>query len=55
MPTKRKTPRDPNAPLKPSSAFFFYLKDQQWVVRSEMMEQDHELTSIPNSLVAKVG
>ena len=53
MPARRKTPRDPDAPIKPSSAFFFYLKEQQWVVRAEMRDQNPDLVSIPNSLVAK--
>ena len=53
MPARRKTPRDPDAPQKPSSAFFFYLKEQQWVVRAEMRDQNPDLVSIPNSLVAK--
>ena len=53
MPAKRKTPRDPDAPKKPSSAFFFYLKEQQWVVRAEMLERDPGQVSIPNSIVAK--
>ena len=53
MPAKRRTPRDPEAPQKPSSAFFFYLKEQQWVVRAEMRDQDPAQASIPNSIVAK--
>ena len=53
MPARRKIPRDPDAPQKPSSAFFFYLKEQQWVVRAEMRDQNPDLASIPNSLVAK--
>ena len=53
MPAKRKTPRDPDAPKKPSSAFFFYLKEQQWVVRAEMLDRDPGQVSIPNSTVAK--
>ena len=53
MPAKRKIPRDPAAPVKPSSAFFFYLKEQQWVVRAEMRSGAPDQASIPNNLVAK--
>ena len=53
MPKRSKIPRDPAAPQKPSSAFFFFLKEQQWVVRAEMRKAAPDQASVSNNIVAK--
>jgi len=48
---KKKTPKDPKAPVKPPSAFFIFLREQQKQVRKDLeYEKD---TGISNNIVAK--
>lgn len=45
-----KPPKDPNAPVKPPSAFFIYLREEQLGVRREMERGGN---SVSNDIVAK--
>jgi len=48
---KKKVPKDPKAPVKPPSAFFIYLREQQKKVRKDL--EDAQDTGISNNIVAK--